>query len=135
MTQRASGLSVITDWRVRDEDLPDVPPGGEYTRVIASQRFFVLHRIVTRGLNLRRLQIGALDVPFELEGSDGEIRRYRPEGLDDDAVKQALVLTGAAVVDSNTIAIAPGLEIWLYLRNESSPTKPRVALLVQEKAL
>lgn len=136
MTARTPRMSVITDWRVCDEnDLPDVPPGGEYERVITPQKFVVLHQIILRGPYLLRLQIGAVpDVPFELESVDGEIRRYRPKGLDQEAIKQQLVMTGAAAIGENAIAIVPGLEVRLQLRNErAAPTKPRVALLVQEE--
>ena len=128
--------SVITDWRVRDDsDLPDVPSGGECERVIAPQKFVVLHRIVVRGPSLVRLGIGAVpDVPFELESVDGDVRRYRPRGLDDEAIKKSLVKIGAAVATPNAIALAPGLEVRLQLRNECAlPTKPRAALLVQEE--
>ena len=128
--------SVITDWRVRDEStLPDLLPGDEYERVIASQKFVVLRRIIVRGPSLIQLRIGAVsDVPFELESIDGEVRRYRPKDLDQESIKKQLVKGGAAAAGPNTIAIAPGLEVWLRLRNEGdAPTKPRVALLVQEE--
>ncbi len=129
-------MSVITDWRVRDEsDLPDVPPGGEYERVIAPQKFVVLHRIIVRGPSLVRLGIGAVpDVPFELESVDGEVRRYRPKGLYEEAINTQLVKAGAAAASPNAIAILPGLEVRLQLRNEGdTPTKPRAALLVHEE--
>jgi hypothetical protein len=131
MTARTS---VITDWRTSEEDLPDVAPGEEYERVIAPQKFVVLRRIIVRDMALIHLQIGVVEVPFELESTDGSVRRYRPKGLDDDALKKRLVATGAAVATSNSIAIAPNLEIRTQLRNEGdAPTKPRAALLVQEE--
>ena len=136
MTERAPRMSVITDWRVSDEaDLPDVPPGGEVERVIAPQKFIVLHRIIVRGPSLIRLQIGAAtEVPFELESVDGDVRRYRPRGLDDESIKKQLVKVGGAAASPNAIAISPGLEVRLQLRNEGdAPTKPRAALLVQEE--
>ena len=136
MTARAPRTSVITDWRVRDEStLPDLLPGDEYERVIAPQKFVVLHRIIIRGPNLIRLGIGGVpDVPFELESVDGDVRRYRAKGLNDEALKKQLVKVGAAASGPNAIAIAPGLEICLQLRNEgAAPTKPRAALLVQEE--
>ena len=135
MTSRVPRMSVITDWHVRDERaLPDVPPGGEYERVIAPQKFVVLHQIIVRGPSLVRLQIDTVpDVPFELESVDGDVRRYRPKGLDD-SIKKQLVKVGAAVAGLNAIAIAPALEVRLQLRNEGdAPTKPRAALLVQEE--
>ena len=133
---RASRTSVITDWRVRDEsDLPDIPPGGEYECVIAPQKFVVLRQIIVRGPSLVRLQIGAVpDVPFELEGVDGEIRRYRPKDLEQEPIKKQLVKVGATAAGPNMIAISPGLEVRLQLRNDGdAPTKPRSALLVHEE--
>ena len=136
---RAPRTSVITDWRVRDEnDLPVVPPGGEYEHVIASQKFVVLRQIIVCGPSLVRLQIGAVpDVPFELEGVDGEIRRYRPKDLDVRFLDRLLLKAGAAAAGPNMIAmiaISPGLEVRLQLRNEGdAPTKPRAALLVHEE--
>jgi hypothetical protein len=132
----APRTSVITDWRVRDEDtLPDLAPGEEYERVIAPQKFVVLHRIILRGTSLVSLRIGAVpDVPFELESVDGDVRRYRPAKLDHEELKQLLVKTGAAAAGPNAIAIVPGLEVRLQLHNEGkTPAKPRAALLVQEE--
>ncbi len=127
-------ISVITDWSVRDEDLPDVPPGGEHERVIAPQKFVVLRRVIVRDVALVRLRVGAVEVPFELESADGPQRSYKPRGLDDDALKRQLVATGAAVATRDSIAVAPGLEIRARLRNEGdAPAKPRVALLVHEE--
>ena len=128
--------SVITDWGTRDEDLPDIPPGGEYERVIAPQKFVVLRRIIARGPSLVRLRIGDVaDVPFELESVDGDVRRYRPKDLDQEPIQKQLVKVGAAAAGPNAIAIAPGLEVWIQLRNEGdAPVKPRAALLVQEES-
>jgi len=128
-------MSVVTDWRTRDEDLPDVPPGGEYERTIAPQKFVALRRIVALNLVLVRLRIGAVDdVPFELESADGRRRTYRPMDLDDAALRERIAAVGAAVVAPDAIAIAPGLEVRVVLRNETAtPAKPRVALLVQEE--
>lgn len=133
MTARTS---IITDWRVRDDDLPDLAPGEEYERMIAPQKFVVLHRIIVRGPILVRLGIGSMpDVPFELESVDGDIRRYQPCGLDDDAIKKSLVKVGAAVAGGSAIAIVPGLEVRLLLRNETDVViKPRAAILVQEES-
>jgi hypothetical protein len=128
--------SVITDWRVRDEnDLPDVPAGGEYERGIAPQKFVVLRRIIVRDMTLVRLRIGAVDeVPFELESEDGPQRSYKPKGLDDDTLKKRLIETGAAVATRDSIAIVPGLEVRVLLRNKGDvPAKPRAALLVHEE--
>lgn len=136
MTARAPRMSVITDWRFRDvNELPDVLPGAEYERGIASQKFVVLHQIVIRGPSLISLRIGALsDVPFELVSTDGDIRRYRPKDLDKQFFDRLLVKVGAAAVNPNTIAIPPGMEVWLVLRNDgAAPVKPRAALIVQEE--
>jgi hypothetical protein len=134
-------LSVITDWRVREDDLPDVAPGEEFEYVIAPQKFVVLHRIrvvssLPRGdMALIRLEIGMVkDIPFELESTDGPVRTYRLKGLNDDDLKKRLIKTGAAVATKDSIAIAPALEVRTVLRNEGSrPAKPRAALLVQEE--
>lgn len=131
--------SVITDWRTKsEEELPNLGFGDEYERVITPQMFVVLHRIIVRGrfLRLRSLRIGAVsDVPFELENEDGEILHYRPKGLDQTPLKQQLVNTGAAAAGPNAVALPPGMDVWLVLRNEGVvPTKPRAALVVQEEA-
>jgi hypothetical protein len=131
MTARASA---ITDWNTREDDLPDVEPGAEYERLYASQKFIVLRRVVVRGMALARLQIGAVEVPFELESTGDLTRTYRPTGLDEEHLKQLLVKTGAAVATKDSIAIAPTLEIRVTLRNDGSkPLKPRAALIVQEE--
>jgi hypothetical protein len=134
--------ATITDWRHRDEDLPDVPPGWEYERVITPQKFIVLRRVIVHNyMILIRLQIGTAEVPFELENEDDSqwsergSRIYKPKGLDDKALKKSIVATGAAVATSDSIAIVPGLEIHATLRNDRGiPTKPRASLLVQEEA-
>jgi hypothetical protein len=117
-----------------DEDLPNVPPGGEHERVLSPQKFVVLHRILTCDMILIRLQIGTVEVPFELDNTDSLQWTYRPRGLDDDLLRNRLVATGAAVATTDSIAVAPGLEVRALLRNESAvPAKPRVALLVYEE--
>lgn len=155
--QQAPRMSLITDWRVRDEsELPDIQPGEEYERAIRPQMFVVLHgivirgaeqprrpgapvRLVSNGLCLSSLRIGAvLDVPFELDSLDvdslGEIRKYRPK-VSDETIKRLLVKSGAAAAGPSTVAVPPGMEIWLVVRNEGTvPTKPRAALLVQEES-
>jgi hypothetical protein len=124
----------ITDWRTREEDLPDVAPGDEYTRVIAPQRFVALRQIVVRDLALRRLEIGTVTVPFELESANDRVRTYRPRGLGNEDLRRSLALTGAAVAASDLIAIAPGLEVRTVLRNEGpTPAKPCMVLIVQEE--
>lgn len=127
--------TILTNWHNRtDEDLPDVPPGAEHERVIAPQRFTVLHRILTYDMALSRLQIGNVEVPFELDSMDGPQRTYRPRGLDDELLRKRLSATGAAVATADSIAIAPCLEVRVRLRNEGdAPTKPRAALLVYEE--
>lgn len=127
--------AVITDWRVRNEDkLPDVPPGKYYERVIAPQKFVVLHHIVIRDMTLVHLDIGRVqDIPFELESEDGPQRTYRLKDFDDD-LKKRLIATGAAAAPRNTIAIAPALEVRTTLRNDGNvPAKPRASLLVYEE--
>jgi hypothetical protein len=129
--------SVITDWRTRDESaLPDVAPGGEYTRVIASQKFVVLHRILTAGPVLVGLRIGEVgDVPFELVSVDGDVRHYQPK-VDQEPIKGQLAKGGAAAASAITIAIPPRMHVCLQLRNEGAvPIKPRTALIVQEENL
>jgi hypothetical protein len=166
VADRRARISVITDWRVRDEDLPDVAPGADYERVIAPQKFVALRRIVVRDLALVRLQVGAVEeVPFELESAEGPVRTYRLGALGDDGLRRRLVETGAAVtkivrdiraqdsivefdcgregdsaasakraVTNELIAIAPGLEVRVVLRNDRSmPAKPRAALIVHEE--
>jgi len=128
--------SVITDWGVRDEDLPDVPPGEEHECLSRPQRFIVLCRIVVRGMTLVRLRIGTVEVPFELESTNDAVRRYKPKPKDLDGLKNQLRATGAAVATHDSIAITPGLEIRALLRNEGTvPIKPRAALLVQEEVM
>ena len=126
--------SIFTDWGVRDEDLPDVPPGGDHECLSRPQKFILLCRIVVRNMTLVRLKIGDVEVPFELEDTNDTVRRYRPKDLDDAGLKKQLVVTGAAVATHDSIAIVPGLEIRALLRNEGAlPAKPRAALLVQEE--
>ena len=129
--------AVITDWRTKDENLPDLAPGEDYERVIVPQMFCVLHRIIVRGpgLNLVSLRIDAVaDVPFELESVDGEIRNYRLK-LDPDTLSNLKKCApAAAAIGSHALALMPALAIRLVLRNEGdAPTKPRAALIVQEE--
>ena len=138
----APRLSVITDWSTKDDDLPDVTPGETFERVIASQKFIVLHRIRVVDLALDRLEIGVVkDIPFELDSTEGTVRTYRLKGLDDNDLKQRLVRAGAAAM-KDAVAIAPTLEradpvaweVRIVLRNDgSAPAKPRAALIVQEE--
>jgi hypothetical protein len=123
----------LIDWQAHDEDLPDVLPGAEFEGRVAPQKFIVLRRIAVRDLVLVRLQIGTATVPCELEHTDGTQRTYRPKDLADAALQQRLVATGAAAT-RDAIAISPGLEVRMVLRNEGSvPTKPRAALIVHEE--
>jgi hypothetical protein len=74
------------------------------------------------------------------------VRCYRPKDLDKDtrrpgathrdSIQQRLVMNGgAAVAGPNAIALAPGLEVRLYLRNERTvPAKPCAGLVVQEES-
>ena len=131
----APRTSLVTDWRTKDEDLPDLAPGEDYERVFTPQLFVVLHRIIVRGPTLVNLRVGALlDVPFELERHDAEVRSYRPKDLTVRFFDRGLAKIGAAAVGENAIAIPPGMDVWLVLRNEGAkPTKPRAALMVQEE--
>lgn len=128
-------IDVLTEWPTREEDLPELLPGDEFEYVIAPQKFVALQRILVHDVILVRLRIGAVDeVPFELESEDGPQRTYKPRGLDDDALKKRLVATGAAASPGNTIALVPGLEVRMLLRNESAVSaKPRSALIVYEE--
>ena len=127
-----SRTSVITDWRTRDEDLPDVPPGEDHERVITPQRPVLLRRILVVGMRLVQLRIGATEVPFRLEGCDGRRCTYRP--LPDEEALSRLRASGARSTPEDVIVPA-GMDIRLLLRNDGeAPTKPRAALLVQEEA-
>lgn len=134
----SASRTVVTDWRVRDEQtLPDLAPGEDYERVIAPQKFVVLHQILVWGPSLVGLGIGGVrDVPFELENADTGVRRYRLRGLTDEALKNSFAKNGgAAAVGDHALAIAPGLEVRLLLRNEGAvPVKPRAAIVVQEES-
>ena len=133
--QQSDGVEEsITDWRSSaDEGLPDVTPGNAFTRVIMVQRFVVLHRILTCDMTLTQLQIGIVEVPFELESVEGTLRTYRFRNLDESSLRRDLVATGAAVAPFNTIAVAPGLEVRASLLNvQSVPAKPHAALLFYE---
>lgn len=113
-------MSVITDWRTDDDALPDVLPGEGYDRVITPQKPVTLCRIlVLHNLQLFRLRIGAEEIPFRLEGCDGNRRGYRP------------MIQGTT---ANEIAIAAGQDVRITLRNDSLyAVKPRAALLVREE--
>lgn len=127
--------TVITYWHLREDDLPEVAPGAEYEGRVVPQKFVVLRRILVHDVVLVHLRIGAADdVPFELESEDGALRTYKPRGLDDAALRKRIVATGAAVATADSIAIPPGMEVRLILRNEGAvPVKPRSALLVHEE--
>src|SRR5580700_7790786 len=111
-------LVKITDWRVRDEDLPDIPPGLECQREIAPQKHVVLRQIVVRHLKLVQLRIGAVySVPFEICGEDGDLRIYRPTVSDRRTVGH-LAGCGAQVLAPDTIRVVPGMNVELLLRND-----------------
>ena len=118
------------------EDLPDVLPGHEHQCVIAPQTFVVLRKILVGDyLTLVRLEIGAVrEVPFELEPSLSYQRSYRLKGLDDEVLKKSLLMIGAAVATKDSIALTPGLEVRMLLRNDRGiTTKLRAGLFVQEE--
>jgi len=124
----------IIDWSVRDDVLPDIAPGEEYECAIAPQQFVVLRRIYTYGMTLVSLRIGEVEaVPFE-RISDDRQSDYALRGLDNADLRERLIATGAAVATADSIAIVPGLEVRVVLRNEGNvPAKPRAALIVQEE--
>lgn len=126
--------ALITDWRAKEHDLPDIDPSKEHDLLITPQQFVVLHYVLVRerGLVLVRLGIGAVeDLPFELinDGDDAKVYHLKNMGTR----KEDLANTGAAVAADNMVAIPPGLDVHLLLRNERLvPVKPRAALFVQE---
>ena len=124
----------ITDWRVRDEDLPDIPPGRECERRITPQKHSILRQIVIHHLKLVQIRIGNMhDVPFEICGEDGDLRIYRPAITDAEVVRY-LAGCGAQVVSPNSIRVVAGMDVCLILRNDrTAPAKPRVSLRVQEE--
>ncbi len=127
--------SVITDWSTRDEDLPDVSPGETFEGVCVPQNFVVLFRVLVKDLILARLQIGPVTVPFELHSAIEGRRSYALK-IADEALRQCLVKVGAAVTPGNGIALTPGSEVHLLLRNDgASPVRLRAALIVQEEEL
>ena len=130
-------MSVITDWRVRDDDLPDILPGEEFEHVITPQKHVVLCRIVVGGLHLVRLVIGIIEIPFKLEAfanpfkleayDNNDLRTYRPT-----APKQLTIRRTKA----DEIAVVAGQDVRVVLRNEGDePAKPRAALLVREEVI
>lgn len=134
--------SVITDWRTNEEDLPDLALDQDYERVIVPQRFCVLHRIIVHGswLRLVSLRIAALNVPFELEleredDVNNEIHNYRLR-LDPATLATLKKCTpGAAAIGDHALALLPGMNVTLQLRNTGvALAKPRAALVVQEEA-
>jgi hypothetical protein len=128
-------LVKITDWRVRDEDLPDIPPGLECQREITPQKHVVLRQIAVRHLKLVQLRIGAVTfVPFEICGEDGDLRIYRPAIPAGSKVVRSLDDCGARFLAPDAIRVVPGMNVELLLRNDHiAPAKPRVSLLVQEE--
>jgi len=131
-----SNIKTITDWKIRDADLPSLPPGEEYERVIAPQKFVLLLQIAALNVILVRLYVGAVEVPFELlPTADDRTLTYRPTGLsDNEDLKRRLVDTGAALATPNSIAMAPGLEVRAIVRNQGEwATRFRVAIVVSEE--
>jgi hypothetical protein len=135
--RRSSSMtSVITDWNAREDELPDVAPGDEHERLYRSQMFIVLMRVIVLDMVLARLQVGSVEVPFALESTKNAKRTYTLAGLDDDDddLRRRLIEAGARVATKDSIAIMPGIDVRVVLRNDgSTPTKPRVALIVQEE--
>lgn len=126
-------VSIITDWRWTD-DGPDVAPGEEFERVITPQISVVLFRILVRGrgIHLSRLQIGAEEIPFRLEGSNGDLRGYSPR-VDQAAREKLLRIQSMPQPSDDEITISAGLNVRITLHNEDiEPTRHRAALLVRE---
>ena len=118
-------MSAITDWRTPNEDLPDVLPGEEYEYVITPQKHVTLCRILVHDLHpvhdlrLVRLQIGAVEISFKLERTDGPRRAYQPPKRRTDLAAE--------------IPLLAGQDVRLTLRNHGDVSaKPRAALLVRE---
>lgn len=131
-----SRIIAIDDWRISNVDLPALAPGEEHERVVTPQKFVILLQIATLNVDLVRLQIGAVEVPFELlPNMDGRTKTYRPAGLDDADLKQYLVKTGAAIATPHSIAMVPGLDVRTIVKNTGEcSTQFRVAVVVQEEA-
>jgi hypothetical protein len=111
----------ITDWRP-DTALQSVPPGAEHEIPIAPQMPVVLRGVLVTAMRLRRLRIGAVEIPFETT-SDLPPRIYRPR------IAEQLRAIGVLEVDPLTIPAA--LLITVTLCNETtSAVKPRAALIV-----
>ena len=132
--------TLITDWRVRDEDaLPDVPPGEEYERVITPQKHVALRQILVNDLCLVCLKIGAVEVPFELASTDGALRIYRPAHAKFDSVLSARFDAHRAAmarmpIAGDEIAVMAALDVRLTLRNNGDVSaKPRASLLAREE--
>jgi hypothetical protein len=128
--------TAITDWRVHDEnDLPDIAPGEDYERVITPQTFVVLRRILVRDFIPIRLSIAAIvEVPFELAKADGRLRTYRPVCIDEE-LRGACNRVGLTIRGPDAIAIVPGMDVRIFLRNaRTHPAKPRVTLIGDEEA-
>lgn len=126
-------LKHIIDWRVRDEDsLPDVAPGEECERVITPQKHVVLRRIRC-DLCLVRLQVGPIEVPFEIAADDGQIW-YKPIWLH--RVRRELEGIGSGVSGADGVLVVAGLDVRLVMKsNYAAPLKPRVALFGEEEEI
>lgn len=127
--------SAITDWRTRDEDLPDVLPDEEYERVITPQRHVVLVQLLVQDLRMAKLQIGPIDqIPFEICDESATLRTYRPNlGEIFETVRAHLADIGCFVVAPNAIRVVTGIDVRITVKNLGEvPKKPRVALIVEE---
>ena len=133
-----SKIKALTNGHVSDADLPDLAFGEEYEHVITPQKFVILLQIAVLNVDLVRIQIGKVEVPFELlPNLDGRTKTYRPAGLDNDDLKRRLVETGATVATPHSIAMAPGLDVRTIVKNAGpmmAAVKFRVAVVVQEEA-
>jgi hypothetical protein len=116
--------SVIINWGICDDAaLPDVPPGEEYERVITAQRCVVLCRILVRDLHLVHLQVGVVELAFELYNDSGHLRTYRPARYGH-----------LRVWPRDEVSLLVGLDVRVVFRNGGvAPVKPRAALLVREE--
>jgi hypothetical protein len=128
-------MITLTDWRIRDEDLPDIPPGRECERAITPQKHVILKQIAIRNLKLVHLGIGAVpSVPFEIYNEDGALKIYRPAVPLPLKIVRLLDDCGARVCALDAIRVPAGMGVYLVLVNENTTSaKPYASLLVQEE--
>lgn len=121
-------------------DPPDLLPGEVRVLVLVTQQFSLLQYVLLSPdaalthLQISGVEISCAQVPYAEVPPEDPWQRYRFRGLDDPALRRALITHGAAVAPQDTIAVSPGVEIQLHLRNAgAAPARPRAALLVHEE--